>query len=104
VPLWPCAKLVTDVELGDDLARTMGDHSVCLMQGHGIASAAETVEDATIGAIHLEQLAEANYRMLAINRRPRVIPPEEIRQLTARGVGTDVRWAYYAELAGVGPD
>jgi L-ribulose-5-phosphate 4-epimerase len=104
VPLWPCAKLVTDVELGDDLARTMGDHSVCLMQGHGIASAAATVEDATIGAIHLEQLAEANFRVLAINRRPRVIPPEEIRQLTARGVGTDVRWAYYAELAGVGPD
>ncbi len=104
VPVWPCAKLVTDNELGDELAQALGEHAVCLMQGHGIVSAAASIQEATIGAIHLEQLAEANYRVLAINRQPRVIPPEEIRQLTERGVGVDVRWAYYAELAGVRED
>src|SRR5579884_3128371 len=29
VPIWPCAKLVTDEDLGRDLAATLGDHSVC---------------------------------------------------------------------------
>jgi L-ribulose-5-phosphate 4-epimerase len=104
VPVWPCAKLVTDNDLGGQLAVALGDHSVCLMQGHGIVSAAASVQEATIGAIHLEHLADANYKVLAINRRPRVIPPEEIRQLVEHGVGADVRWAYYAELAGVPED
>jgi len=101
VPIWPCAKLVTDNELGDQLAQALGDHPTAILQGHGIVSVADTVQDATIGAIHLEHLAEANYRVLAINKKPRVIPPEEMRQLKERGVGVDVRWAYYAELAGV---
>jgi L-ribulose-5-phosphate 4-epimerase len=101
VPLWPCAKLVTDDDLGGQLATALGDHSVCLLQGHGIVSAAASVQEAAIGAIHLEHLADANYKVLAINKRPRVIPPDEIRQLVQTGVGWEVRWAYYAELAGV---
>ncbi len=104
VPVWPCAKLVTDNELGEQMVAAMGDHRVCLLQGHGIVSAAQTIQEATIGAIHLEDLALANYRVLAINSRPRIIPSEEIRQLKERGVGFDVRWAYYAQLAGVGGD
>jgi ribulose-5-phosphate 4-epimerase/fuculose-1-phosphate aldolase len=101
VPVWPCAKLVTDNELGDQLAQALGDHPTAILQGHGIVSVAGTVQDATIGAIHLERLADANYKVLAINKQPRVIPPDEMRQLKERGVGVDVRWAYYAELAGV---
>jgi len=101
VPVWPCAKLVTDNELGDQLARALGDHSVVHLQGHGIASAAATVQEATINAIHLEHLALANWRVLAMGRQPRVIPHDEIHQRTATGVAWDVRWAYYAELAGI---
>jgi len=101
VPIWPCAKLVTDDDLGEQLASALGEHGVCLLQGHGIVSVAASVKEATIGAVHLERLADANYKVLAINKQPRVIPPDEIRQLKERGVGVDVRWAYYAELAGV---
>ncbi len=104
VPIWPCAKLVTDDELGNQLAQSLGDHSIGILQGHGIVSVASTIQESTIGAIHLERLADANYKVRAINSEPRVIPAEEIRQLKERGVGTDVRWAYYAELAGVSPD
>ena len=59
VPLWPCAKLVTDPGLGDQLAKALGDHCLVLLQGHGITSVAATVQEATINAIHLEQQAEA---------------------------------------------
>jgi L-ribulose-5-phosphate 4-epimerase len=104
VPMWPCAKLVTDNDLGDQVAETLGDHTVCLLQGHGIVSVANTVQEAAIGAIHLEHLAEANYKVLAIGRQPRTIPPDEIHQLAATGVNWDVRWAYYAERAGVDMD
>ena len=101
VPLWPCAKLVTDNELGNQLAKALGDHSVVHLQGHGVTSVAATVQEATLHAIHLEQLAEANWKVLAMGRQPRVIPPEEIHQRASTGVGWDVRWAYYAERAGV---
>jgi ribulose-5-phosphate 4-epimerase/fuculose-1-phosphate aldolase len=101
VPVWPCAKLVTDEGLGAELAKALGDHAVVHLQGHGIASAAATVQEATINAIHLEHLAEATWKVLAMGRQPRVIPPGEIHQRAATGVGWDVRWAYYAERAGV---
>ena len=71
-----------------------------LLQGHGVASVAATLPEAALQAIHLEHLAEANWRVRAIGREPRVIPPEELRQRAATGVGWDVRWAYYRQLAG----
>lgn len=100
VPVWPCAQLVTDHALGDDLARTLGAHALVLLQGHGVASAAATVPEAALHAIHLEQLAEANWRVLAMGRQPRVIPSDELLQRASTGVGWEVRWAYYRELAG----
>jgi L-ribulose-5-phosphate 4-epimerase len=101
VPVWPCAKLVTDDALGDQLAKALGDHAVVHLQGHGITSVAATVQEATLHTIHLEQLAEANWKVLAMGRQPRIIPPEEIQQRAASGVGWEVRWAYYAERARV---
>jgi L-ribulose-5-phosphate 4-epimerase len=100
VPVWPCAKLVTNDALGDDLARALGEHAVVLLQGHGVASAAATVAEAALQAIHLEQLAEANWRVLAMGRQPRVIPHAELEQRASTGVGWEIRWAYYRELAG----
>jgi L-ribulose-5-phosphate 4-epimerase len=101
VPVWPCAKLVTDEALGDQLAKILGDHAVVHLQGHGVTTVAATVQEATLHAIHLEQLAEANWKVLAMGRQPRIIPPEEIHQRAASGVGWEVRWGYYAERAGV---
>ena len=99
-PLWPHANLVTDQTLGDDLARAVGNHSVGLLQGHGIVALAATLPEAALHAIHLEQQAEANWQVQALGRQPRVIPPDEIQQRHATGVGWEVRWAYYRELAG----
>jgi len=101
VPLWPCAKLVTDAQLGRELADTLGSHSVCHLQGHGIVSVGPTLPEATLDAIWLERLAEANWRVRAMGASPRVIPAEELHQRQAHGVGWEVRWAYYREQAGL---
>jgi ribulose-5-phosphate 4-epimerase/fuculose-1-phosphate aldolase len=100
VPIWPHAMLVTDPVLGAQLAQAMGDHPLVLLQGHGVASGAASLPEAAIQAIHLEHLAEANWKVLAMGRTPRVIPKEELDQRAATGVGWQVRWAYYRELAG----
>jgi ribulose-5-phosphate 4-epimerase/fuculose-1-phosphate aldolase len=100
VPIWPCAMLVTNPTLGDDVVRALGDHVVALLQGHGVVSAAATPAQAALQAIHLEHLAEANWRVLAMGREPRAIPLDELRQRAAAGVEWQVRWAYYRQLAG----
>jgi L-ribulose-5-phosphate 4-epimerase len=100
VPVWPHAMLVTTPELGASLASAMGPHRVVLMQGHGVASAAATLPEAALQAIHLERLAEANWRVRAMGREPRVIPIDELHQRAATGVGWQVRWAYYRQLTG----
>ena len=100
VPMWPHAMLVTDPDLGSQLASALGDHAVVLLQGHGVTSVGPSLPEAALQAIHLEHLAEANWRVRAIGREPRVIPPAELRQRAATGVGWDVRWAYYRQVAG----
>ncbi len=99
VPTWPCAMLVVDPDLGRQLARALGDHQVCHLQGHGIVSVAATVQDAIINAIFLERLAEANERAARLGAPPRVIPPEEIAQLERFRAPLAGRWRYYAALA-----
>jgi L-fuculose-phosphate aldolase len=55
----------------------MGDTSICLMRGHGITSAGRDVQDSTITAIHLNELADINYRARLLGT-PRPISDADI--------------------------
>jgi ribulose-5-phosphate 4-epimerase/fuculose-1-phosphate aldolase len=99
VPTFPCAELVTTAELGAALAVALGSHRVCHLQGHGIVSVAASLQEATLGAIHLERLADINYKVAQLGRPPRVIPPHELESLQRHLASPAGRWAYYAELA-----
>lgn len=98
VPIWPCPLLVTSPRAGADLAAALGDERYCHLQGHGIVSVAETVPEATVAAAMLEQLAEANLRLLQTGREPRVISPDEIDALTREAAPVAGRWAYFRQL------
>ena len=98
VPTFPCAELIVNQELGRGTAEALGDHSLCHLQGHGIVSVAATVQDATLGAIHLERLAEANFQAAQVGRKPWVIPPDQIAALRRELASPAGRWAYYTEL------
>jgi len=99
VPIFACAELIVSPDQGRGVAQALGQHRVCHLQGHGIVSVGQTVQEATLGAIHLERLAEVNYRVAQLGRQPRVIPPEEIQALAKQLAAPAGRWAYYAELA-----
>jgi L-ribulose-5-phosphate 4-epimerase len=94
------AELVVNPQLGRRLAEALGQHSLCHLQGHGIVSVAKTVQDATLGAIHMEQEADVNFKAVQTGRPPRVIPPDEIVALRRELAAPAGRWAYYADLAG----
>jgi ribulose-5-phosphate 4-epimerase/fuculose-1-phosphate aldolase len=99
IPIFACAELIVSAEQGARIAQALGQHRVCHLQGHGIVSVGQSVQEATLGAIHLERLAEVNYRVAQLGRPPRVIPPEEIHSLARQLAPPAGRWAYYTELA-----
>jgi ribulose-5-phosphate 4-epimerase/fuculose-1-phosphate aldolase len=88
---------VTTPELGQDLAKALGRESLCHLQGHGIVSVAADIRLATVAAIALEQLAQANLQILQTGRSPRLITSEELDELTTAIASIEGRWAYYLE-------
>lgn len=72
VPVFPRARLINSPALAQELIAAMGDHSVCLMRGHGITVTGRTVEEATIRAIKLEKLAEGNWKLFQAGIRPQL--------------------------------
>lgn len=97
MPTWPCPLLVTDRELGRKLADSLGSAGLCHLQGHGIVSVADGLQRATVTAIALEQLAEANLTILGTGLSPRVITEDELDELRGSVASVDGRWAYYVQ-------
>ena len=95
---WPCPLLVTNPQMGAELAAALGDGRLCHLVGHGLVSVADDIRLATVAAIAVEQLADANLTILQTGRTPRVITPEELDTLEQTLASVDGRWAYYLQL------
>lgn len=115
--LYDRAILIKNDLLGEEFAAAMGRARICLMRGHGITTVGPTVEEATLAAIKINELAEMNYEAYLLGT-PRPITDDDIRtfmpeygregggKTAAHGpmpplmgnVGSS--WRYYATLAG----
>jgi ribulose-5-phosphate 4-epimerase/fuculose-1-phosphate aldolase len=62
IPSFGRSILIERPDLGRELAAAMGRSPVCLMRGHGITTAAQSVEEAALLAIHLNEMATMTYR------------------------------------------
>ena len=100
---YPRSITVSNEKLGEEFARAMGAKQACLMRGHGITTAAASVEEATLTAIKLNALAEMNYRA-ALLGNPEPIPQEDIDVFMGSPVGRRISihtmsaWRYYCKL------
>lgn len=103
MPTWPCPLLVTDRELGRQLAASLGTAGLCHLQGHGIVSVAADIKRAVVTAMAVEQLAEANLTILQTGLTPRTIAEDELDKLRGAVASIDGRWAYYVQLLGDAP-
>ncbi len=112
IPRYDSSVLISNPKLGAELAETLGKSPTCLMRGHGITAAGPTVEEASLYAIALNELAEMNYRALLIGT-PRPISDADQKafgDLTLkadkqgpagrRGGRQGALWRYYVELTG----
>ncbi len=103
IPTYPRSITVSSDKLGKEFAEVMGEKRACLMRGHGITTAERSVQEATLTAIKLNELAAINYRASLLGN-PQPIPAEEIEILAGAGTRegstfhTVSAWRYYCNL------
>ena len=86
IPRYPRSILISNDELGKDLAAAVGSKNVCLMRGHGITAVGANVQEATITAWRLNDLADINYRA-ALLGNPEPIPDEDLEAFRSQRHG-----------------
>jgi ribulose-5-phosphate 4-epimerase/fuculose-1-phosphate aldolase len=112
IPDYPRSYLCDTADRGKDLAQCLGDSPCCTMRGHGLTSCGPNVEEAALMAIHLNDLAEVNYRASLLGGAHEI--PEDEREWIKTGgrfapstsVGAPpvdragALWRYYLSLTG----
>jgi ribulose-5-phosphate 4-epimerase/fuculose-1-phosphate aldolase len=108
VPTYGRSITIRNDQLGKEFSETMGQKRVCLMRGHGITTAGASVEEATVTAIKMNELAEMHYKAYLLGD-PQPISPEDIAEFRKKGTGPkrtgasvhmNSSWRYYAEFTG----
>jgi ribulose-5-phosphate 4-epimerase/fuculose-1-phosphate aldolase len=114
IPTYQRSITIRNDKLGKEFGEAMGSKRACLMRGHGITTAGGSVEEATVTAIMVNEIAEINYRAHLLggaepisdediaefhdrkaNKKPGEIPSRE-----TAGARLAASWRYYTELAG----
>jgi ribulose-5-phosphate 4-epimerase/fuculose-1-phosphate aldolase len=97
VPVFPRSVLVRTPELGRAVATALGDAGVCILRGHGIVAAGESVEQATLRALDLAELSRISTEVTLLGGRPQVLADDDMQELPDLGSSfNDVsRWRHY---------
>jgi ribulose-5-phosphate 4-epimerase/fuculose-1-phosphate aldolase len=79
IPTYPFSHMIDSKVRGDALAGSMGNSGVVIQRGHGVSIYGSSVEDATVRAIALNELASINY-MAHLLGDPRAIADSEAEE------------------------
>jgi ribulose-5-phosphate 4-epimerase/fuculose-1-phosphate aldolase len=101
VPVYPRSVLIRRPELAHEMIAAMGDHSVCVLRGHGITVTGESVEQAVVRALNLNALAEVTLAVARVGGRPEPIPAEDVAELPDLGSAFNdlAVWRYHLAKA-----
>jgi 3,4-dihydroxyphthalate decarboxylase len=94
IPVYPRPILITRDELADEMLVAMGDRRVCILRGHGITVAGESVEQATLAALDLDELCAVTVRLAELGASPPVIGADDLAELPdlGRAFNDTLRW------------
>lgn len=101
VPVFAKPFLITDAELAEGVAEALGQGDAVILQANGMLATGESVPDACVKALFLEEMARAQLTACAAGLVPQAYTP----QAAARRRGSDkpnepVRaWEYFVAVA-----
>lgn len=102
VPVYTRGVLIRTKALASEMVLAMGDRPVVLLRGHGLTSAAPTVEQAVLQAISVDHLARMSTRVVAAGGMLRDLPEEDIAELPDLGARFNTATAWRHEIARLG--
>jgi L-fuculose-phosphate aldolase len=102
VPLYDKSVLVSNNELGEELANAIEDKEIIMMRGHGVTAVGPDPAGAGINVILLNEIAEMNYKARLIGE-PRPISDEDIASFKSAGrrtgaAGGGSAWETYRRM------
>lgn len=92
------AHLITTRALGAEVALTLADRSAMLLRNHGLITVGQTLEEASMLALHLEQACQMQLAALQSNASRWLMNEEEIdekRAIYQNGQLSKSLWNYY---------
>jgi 3,4-dihydroxyphthalate decarboxylase len=106
IPVFGRSVLVRTPELGRAVTAAMGDSEVCILRGHGLVTAGDTVQQATLRALDVAELSRISTEVALLGGRPQVLSDEDLAELPDLGSSFNdlSRWRHYAgrlEIAGL---
>jgi|SRR5579875_3878118 len=80
IAYFPSSRLIDTVDLGREVAETLGDLACCVLHGHGIVTVGASIEAAVLTAIAMDELARVTWMAAAVGR-PQSITPLDLEAL-----------------------
>jgi 3,4-dihydroxyphthalate decarboxylase len=85
IPVYPRSVLIQRPELAREMAGTMRGKQACILRGHGITTAAETVRHALVHALNVDELARMTLAVASAGGTPTPIPTADFADLPELG-------------------
>lgn len=106
VPVYPRPVLIRTPELGRAVAAVIGEAGACILRGHGIVTAGESVQQATMRALDLAELSYVATGIKHLGAIPDALTEDDRGELPDLGTSFNdgSRWRHYAgrlEIAGL---
>ncbi|MFD4327566.1 class II aldolase/adducin family protein [Nocardioides sp. NPDC058538] len=102
VPVYPRGVLIRNERLGVEMVAAMGERPVVVLRGHGLTSAAMTVEQAVLQALSVDTIAGLAIQVTASGGTLVDLPEEDMAELPDLGTGFNTETAWRHELARAG--
>lgn len=99
VPVYPRGVLVRTRELAAEMVAAMGQRPVVLLRGHGLTSAALSVEQAVLQAVSVDRIAALSLRTLSAGGRLADLPERDLAELPDLGGAFNIAVAWRHEIA-----
>ena len=85
VPVYERSVLIARAELADEMLAAMGDRPACILRGHGITVTGETVEEAVVRAVDLDELCRVTLQLAQLGVTAPEVPERDRAELPDLG-------------------